>query len=25
VTREIYVDTHSVNLSKAAEEVAAMF
>jgi hypothetical protein len=25
VTREVYVDTHSVNLSKAAEEVAAMF
>jgi hypothetical protein len=25
VTREIYVDTHSVNLSKAAEEIAAMF
>jgi hypothetical protein len=25
VTREIYVDTHSVNLSKAAEVVAAMF
>jgi hypothetical protein len=25
VTREIYVDTHSVNLSKAAEEVAAMY
>ncbi len=25
VTREIYVDTHSVNLSRAAEEVACMF
>jgi hypothetical protein len=25
VTREVYVDTHSVNLSRAAEEVAAMF
>jgi hypothetical protein len=25
VTRELYVDTHSVNLSKAAEEVAAMY
>ncbi len=25
VTREIYVDTHSVNLSRAAEEVAAMY
>jgi hypothetical protein len=25
VTREVYVDTHSVNLSKAAEEVAAMY
>ena len=25
VTREVYVDTHSVNLSKATEEVAAMF
>ena len=25
VTREIYVDTHSVNLSKAAKEVAAMY
>ena len=25
VTREIYVDTHSVNLSKAAEDVAAIF
>ena len=25
VNREIYVDTHSVNLSKAAEEVAQMF
>ncbi len=24
-TREIYVDTQSVNLSKAAEEVTAMF
>ena len=25
VTREVYVDTHSVNLSRAVEEVAAMF
>ena len=25
ITREVYVDTHSVNLSKATEEVAAMF
>jgi hypothetical protein len=25
VCREVYVDTHSVNLSQAAEEVAAMF
>jgi len=25
ITREIYVDTHSVNLSHAAEEVAAMY
>lgn len=25
VCRELYVDTHSVNLSRAAEEVAAMF
>ncbi len=25
VTRELYVDTHSVNLSRAAEEVACMF
>ena len=25
ITREIYVDTHSVNLSRAAEEVAAMY
>ena len=25
VTREIYVDTHSVNLSRASEEVACMF
>ncbi len=25
VCRELYVDTHSVNLSQAAEEVAAMF
>ena len=25
VTREVYVDTHSVNLSRAAEEVACMF
>jgi hypothetical protein len=25
VARELYVDTHSVNLSKAAEEVAAMY
>jgi len=25
VTRELYVDTHSVNLSQAAEEVAAMY
>ncbi len=25
VCRELYVDTHSVNLSRAADEVAAMF
>ena len=25
VCRELYVDTHSVNLSRAVEEVAAMF
>ncbi len=25
VCRELYVDTHSVNLSRAAEEVATMF